>query len=176
MDVQIIAGLGLFIFGVVLGAILQRGFAGDNAKSKRLEQKLAETQDAYTKYQAEVSAHFMDTARKVQQLNQSYRSVHEELAKGASRLCSDDEATDFLSISLESKGKGQVYDENSGEIPSMPMDYAPKEKPDEEGTLSENFGLNESANTAADATENAAEPDSQPAMDTAHENNAPPRV
>jgi uncharacterized protein len=143
MDIQIIAGVGLFVFGVVLGAVLQRSFAGGSGKNKRLEQKLAETQEAYTKYQAEVSTHFMDTARKVQNLNNSYRDVHEQLARGASRLCSDDEANDFLSISLDQTTKGKVYDDSDSSIPPMPMDYAPKEKPDEEGTLSEKFGLKE---------------------------------
>ena len=141
MNVELFAGFGLFVLGIVVGAVFQRSFAGDSGKSKRLEQKLAETQDAYTKYQAEVSAHFMDTARKVQNLNNSYREVHEQLARGASKLCSDDEANDFLAISLDNRNKGQTYEDDSEELPQMPMDYAPKEKPDEEGTLSENFGL-----------------------------------
>lgn len=172
MDIQIVAGLGLFVFGVVLGAILQRSFAGDSGKNKRLEQKLSETQDAYTKYQAEVSAHFMDTARKVQNLNNSYRDVHEQLARGASRLCSDDEANDFLSISLDQSNKGKVFDESEPSAPSMPMDYAPKEKPDEEGTLSERFGLQDGTVTNEPA-ETLVEPNSTTELNQVTEDNQP---
>lgn len=141
MTIEMFAGFGLFVLGIVLGAVFQRSFASDSGKSKRLEQKLAETQEAYTRYQAEVSAHFMDTARKVQNLNNSYREVHEQLAKGAGKLCSDDEASDFLAISLDNRSKGQTFEDEAGVLPQMPMDYAPKETPDAEGTLSENFGL-----------------------------------
>jgi len=151
MTIEIWAGLGLFGLGVVLGAVFQRMIGGGSDKSKRLEQKLAETQEAYTRYQTEVSAHFMDTARKVQNLNNSYREVHEQLAKGASRLCSDDEAKDFLTISLANQGKGETFDEMSDK-PLPPMDYAPKEKPDEEGTLSERFGLQSDAKESESVT------------------------
>jgi len=145
ITIQILAGIGLFALGVAIGAALQRSFKGDASKNNRLEQKLAELQDSYTKYQAEVSSHFMETARKVQTLNNSYRDVHQQLAKGANRLCNDDEAEDFLAISLAADtGKGKTYEEQDGGH-APPMDYAPKETPDQKGTLSEDFGLKESA-------------------------------
>lgn len=144
-SIQILAGLGLFALGVVLGALFQRTFKGSSSKTKRLEQKLTEVQDSYTKYQTEVSAHFMETARKVQTLNNSYRDVHQQLAKGAQRLCNDDEAEDFLAISVAmNNGRGKTYNsEDKGDSNSQlpPMDYAPKETPDQAGTLSEGFGL-----------------------------------
>lgn len=152
MTIDIWAGLGLFALGLLLGAVFSRSLGKDSGKSKRLEQKLTETQEAYTRYQAEVSAHFMDTARKVQTLNNSYREVHEQLATGAQRLCSDDEASDFLSISFSNNARGQTFEEqHSDQLP--PMDYAPKEKPDEEGTLSETYGLKEEAQTSQEEVE-----------------------
>lgn len=173
MSIEILAAIGLFVFGVALGAVLQRSFNGDTGKTKRLEQKLAETQEAYTRYQAEVSSHFMDTARKVQNLNQSYREVHEELAKGASKLCSDDEANDFLSISLDTSNKGQTYDERENDLPNMPMDYAPKETPEDEGTLSESYGL-KNADAAANTEETS---ETQGSVEpNATEQAEPPRV
>lgn len=163
MTIEIFAGFGLFVLGLIIGAVFQRSFAGDPAKSKRLEQKLAETQEAYTKYQAEVSAHFMDTARKVQNLNNSYREVHEQLAKGAGKLCSDDEANDFLAISLDNRNKGHTIDDGE-DLPQMPMDYAPKETPDAEGTLSENFGLKSKEDPAPEAGPEPAPPEEESAQ------------
>lgn len=173
MEIELWAGLGLFVLGILIGTFFQRSFSSDSGKSKRLEQKLAETQEAYTKYQAEVSAHFMDTARKVQNLNNSYREVHEQLAKGAGRLCSDDEANDFLSISFANSNKGRVYEEaESGHLP--PMDYAPKETPDAEGTLSESFGLKDAP--PADKDETSSETDTKTSASSEEKVQEPPRV
>ncbi len=144
LSIQVISGIGLFFLGVILGALFQRSSKGSEAnKNKRLEQKLAELQDSYTKYQAEVSAHFMETARKVQTLNESYRDVHAQLAKGASRLCSEGEAEDFLAISFTEKNSanGPKLEEESDSTYHPPMDYAPKDSPDAKGTLAEDFGL-----------------------------------
>lgn len=144
LSIQVASGIGLFFLGVILGTLFQRSSKGSEAsKNKRLEQKLAELQDSYTKYQAEVSAHFMETARKVQTLNESYRDVHAQLAKGASRLCSEGEADDFLAISFTEKSHSagpKLEEENDGTY-QPPMDYAPKETPDAKGTLAEDFGL-----------------------------------
>lgn len=140
--IELWAGIGLFLLGLAIGVLLSRSTTKNSSKTKRLEQKLSETQDAYTRYQAEVSAHFLDTARKVQNLNNSYREVHEQLATGASRLCSDAEASDFLAISAKQPKTGHVFDEtHADQLP--PMDYAPKAAPDEQGTLSESYGLKE---------------------------------
>lgn len=141
--IQILSGVGLFFLGIMVGAFFHRSFQGESSKNKRLEQKLAELQDTYTRYQADVSAHFMETAQKVQTLNQSYRDVHAQLAKGAGTLCNEEQADDFLAISFASEGtprEKRIIPEPENQAP--PMDYAPKETPDAEGTLSEKFGMN----------------------------------
>lgn len=143
--IQILSSVGLFALGVLVGAMLQRG-KGEASKNKRLEQKISELQDTHTKYQADVSSHFMETARLVQTLNKSYRDVHAQLAKGASRLCDDEHADDFLALSFSStpesnKTATKLDNENGVYVP--PMDYAPKDTPDQEGTLSEKFGLDD---------------------------------
>lgn len=140
--IQILSGVGLFFLGIMVGAVFHRSFQGEAGKNKRLEQKLAELQDTYSHYQAEVSEHFMDTARAVQTLNKSYRDVHTQLAKGASRLCNDDQANDFLAINFSSNSNKTNTLGIEDEINlAPPMDYAPKQTPDAEGTLSEGFGL-----------------------------------
>ena len=148
--IQILSGVGLFFLGVMVGAVFHRSFQGETSKNKRLEQKLAELQDTHSRYQAEVSEHFMETAKSVQTLTKSYQDVHSKLAKGASRLCNDDHSDDFLSINFspDSTGSSNASTKNSHHY-APPMDYAPKEAPDAEGTLSELYGLQDS-----DLTEN----------------------
>jgi len=157
--VQVLSGVGLFFLGIMVGAIFHRSVQGEASKNKRLEQKLAELQDTHSKYQAEVSEHFMSTAQAVQTLNKSYRDVHTQLAKGASRLCNDEHADDFLSISF-SEGTQKEKNVNLDVASHMPpMDYAPKEDGSEAGTLSETFGMEktESIDQQADKVEESLE-------------------
>lgn len=135
--VQILAGVGLFFLGVLVGALFHRSVQGEATKNKRLEQKISELQDKNTKYQAEVSEHFMTTAEAFRNLNKSYKAVHEQLAKGASKLCNQEQAGDFLALNND----GENYNKYNIELENFtpPMDYAPKSN--EGGTLSETFGM-----------------------------------
>ena len=137
--IQILAGVGLFFLGVIVGAVFQRSVKGEASKNKRLEQKLSELQETYAKYQAEVSVHFMNTAQAVQTLNKSYRDVHEQLAKGARKLCNDEQASDFLALTKDTQKNPPIEVELDLEHFTPPMDYAPKTKGG--GTLSETFGM-----------------------------------
>ncbi len=140
--IQFLSGAGLFILGVVVGVIMQRSFMGSAEKGRRLEQKLAEAQEEYERYQADVSAHFMETAKLVRTLNRSYRDVHAQLVKGATRLCDSDQAEEFVGLSFDGgkRSKRTIESEDEGRI-VPPMDYAPKVGPEDEGTLSERYGL-----------------------------------
>jgi uncharacterized membrane-anchored protein YhcB (DUF1043 family) len=135
--VQILAGVGLFFLGVLVGALFHRSVQGEATKNKRLEQKIAELQDKNTKYQAEVSEHFMGTAEAFRTLNKSYKAVHEQLAKGASKLCPQEQAGDFLALSKDGVSNNEYNVELDNFTP--PMDYAPKSNGG--GTLSETFGM-----------------------------------
>lgn len=141
--IPILTGLCLFALGVVIGVLFQRNFNSDADKSKRLEQKLAETQDQFSRYQTDVSAHFMETANLVRTLNRSYRDVHTQLVKGATRLCGSDQADEFVGISFDAEAARKRTFESENVTP--PMDYAPKGDPEDEGMLSENYSLNTSA-------------------------------
>ncbi len=137
--IQILSGVGLFFLGIIVGAVFHRSVQGEASKNKRLEQKLAELQARHEKYQVEVSEHFMDTAQAVHTLNKSYRDVHEQLAKGASRLCNEEQAQDFVAIGQQNPETGtQIPRED---IQAPPMDYAPKNCENEAGTLSETYGM-----------------------------------
>ena len=135
--VQILAGVGLFFLGVLVGALFHRTVQGEATKNKRLEQKISELQDKNTKYQAEVSEHFMNTAEAFRNLNKSYKAVHEQLAKGASKLCNQEQAGDFLALNNDGENNNEYNVELENFTP--PMDYAPKSNGG--GTLSETFGM-----------------------------------
>lgn len=145
--IQLAAAFGLFLLGLFIGMAVQRTTKGDGKKIARLQQKLTETEEKFTRYQADVTSHFMNTARKVQTLNKSYREVNEQLAKGARKLCEDGEIEDFLSLNFEPQSnashRGHTIEGNENGV-APPMDYAPKDKPEEEGTLSEGFGFQDS--------------------------------
>jgi uncharacterized membrane-anchored protein YhcB (DUF1043 family) len=142
--VQILSGVGLFFLGICVGAVFHRSVQGEASKNKRLEQKLAELQETHSKYQAEVSEHFMKTAQAVQTLNHSYRDVHDQLAKGASRLCNEEQAEDFVSIGFGQADKVEKEIDTKPESYMPPMDYAPKNSDSDTGTLSEEYGINKS--------------------------------
>lgn len=141
---QLLAGFGLFALGIIVGIFFQRNATRDSRKVTRLEQKLAETEDKFTRYQADVSSHFMETARKVQTLNKSYKEVHDQLAAGASKLCESGEMEEFLSLNFATQSnashRGHTLEVSEDGF-APPMDYAPKDKPEAEGTLSERFGF-----------------------------------
>ncbi len=146
--IPVLSGLCLFALGVVIGVLFQRNFTSDADKNRRLEQKLAETQDQFSRYQADVSAHFMETANLVRTLNRSYRDVHTQLVKGATRLCGSDQADEFVGISFDADAtRKRTFD---SENVSPPIDYAPKTDPEDEGMLSENYGLNTSTRKKSD--------------------------
>lgn len=143
-SIQLIAAFGVFVLGIVIGMLLQKKTASDARKVTRLQQKLTETEDRFTRYQADVTAHFMDTARKVQTLNKSYKEVNEQLASGARKLCEGGDVEELLSLNFSSRS-APSHRGHTIEIPDTdvapPMDYAPKNAPEKGGTLSEGFGF-----------------------------------
>ena len=142
--IQLIAAFGLFVLGIAVGILLQKKTANDARRVTRLQQKLTETEDRFTRYQADVTSHFMDTARKVQTLNKTYREVNEQLASGARKLCEGGDVEELISLNFNTQAnpshRGHTIEvPESGVTP--PMDYAPKDAPEKGGTLSEGFGF-----------------------------------
>ena len=68
--------------GVVTGVLAIRRFGSE----KDLKQRLEEAEQQYRDYQAEVTEHFEETSRRVNNLTRSYRDVHEYLASSAMKL------------------------------------------------------------------------------------------
>lgn len=126
------------IFGMLIGALIFRSFMVDPTRSRRLSQKVEELTHSQSRYQAQVSEHFMQTASLIKRLNEDYAEIHRHLAKGAQELCSDDSMQEFTLINNDSHKTKHVRD---GDDYAPPRDYAPKQAHDDKGTLSEDFGL-----------------------------------
>ena len=103
-----------------------------------MEKQLQDLQQQQQDYQHEVTEHFVETARLLHQLTDSYQDVHNHLAKGAQLLAGNRASESMQAITADIKNTEIEYDEDD-EI-SAPLDYAPK-SPNQPGVLNEEFGL-----------------------------------
>ncbi|MGI9293809.1 MAG: YhcB family protein [Pseudomonadales bacterium] len=133
----IIAGVAGWIGGWLLGRHSNSG----QRKSLALQESLNASEQRLQDYKREVQDHFVQTADAIKQMNDSYQSLHQRLASGASALCGDMEDGPLLD-----KPSGRRADDPEAgpqeELPlEPPLDYAPKKGPADKGVLNEDFGL-----------------------------------
>ena len=146
LEILIAAGAALLILGLAIGMLLGRRTSTAGQKYREVERKLDEVLQDKKAYEDEVVEHFSDTAKLLNNLTESYRDVHNHLAKGAATLCLGEGP-----VLLDRLEDGR----DSAEIPAHladiqpPLDYAPKTSPDEKGMLNEEFGLDRQATAAA---------------------------
>ena len=129
------AGLTL---GLFIGLLLGRRTSPAGQKHRDVERRLDQVLQDKKAYEDEVVGHFVETARKLNQLTERYRDVHNHLAEGASRLC-DGRGP----VALEQGSQREDITEIPAHLANIepPRDYAPKTSPDEKGMLNEEFGL-----------------------------------
>lgn len=72
--------------GVLIGAMFMRFWSPRLKSSKDLQEKLKQSEQELDNYREDVTKHFTDTSRLVNNLSQSYRDVHEHLANSAMKL------------------------------------------------------------------------------------------
>lgn len=151
----LISAVVALIVGVLIGYLLGRSGGNDSRQLELIEQ-LDETQRELAEYKEKVTSHFEETANLVSNLTESYKAVHQHLATSSMELCSNEAATRTLEAAMQPRlndeteeGAADVVAEATAEKPAeapsgmeAPLDYAPK-SPDEEGTLSETYGLKE---------------------------------
>lgn len=154
-----IIGIVTLAVGALIGYLIGR--TGNSAgKQQQLIDQLNESQRELGEYKEQVNGHFEKTAELVNNLTESYKAVHQHLAQGSESLCLGEHAPAQLENSEqprieEQQGTAteeeqiptvtdQVADSTEEAVVEPPRDYAPK-NPDEEGTLSESFGLKKEA-------------------------------
>ena len=137
MEILIGAGVAALVLGLLLGMAIGRRTSASGQKYREVERKLDQVLQDKKLYEDEVQGHFEETAQLLNNLTESYRDVHNHLAKGAANLCPGDGP-----VALE-----HIRSRDPAEIPAElaqvqpPLDYAPKTSPDEKGMLNEEFGL-----------------------------------
>ena len=138
MGTLIGSGTVVLIVGLGIGVLFGLRTSPGGQRYRDVESKLDQTLQDKKGYEDEVVEHFTDTAKLLNNLTESYRDVHDHLAKGAATLCQGEGP-----VSLDRLDDGR----NMAEIPAAladihpPLDYAPKTSPDEKGMLNEEFGL-----------------------------------
>ena len=146
-----IIGIITLAVGTLIGYLLGRSGDG-SSKQQQLIDQLNESQRELGEYKEQVNSHFEQTASLVNNLTESYKAVHQHLAQGSESLC----LTEHTPVELDKAPmQSRISDQSEEESPTVtetaiaeeeekivepPRDYAPK-KPDEEGTLSEGYGL-----------------------------------
>ncbi|TYC58001.1 DUF1043 family protein [Marinobacter sp. BW6] len=133
----ILAAIAALVVGIVIGVFVGRSGQGTTLRQRRAEQQIEELRSEYTRYQAQVNEHFMESAHLLRRFNDAYRDVNQHMARGANRLCNDEDWMEELAQETSKKRLEEVREDAS----EPPRDYAPKTDPKDSGTLAEDFGL-----------------------------------
>ena len=138
----------LLVGGAIGGAIGWYWAMSSRGDNKRrlildLQTQLEQASRSRADYEAEVAEHFSQTADLLHKLTDDYRAVYTHLADGAQQLCGDQ-------VNIAEAAITATADDAKPHLVEVaqPLDYAPK-KPDEQGQLSETFGLDKSNSSAA---------------------------
>ena len=148
LNILIAAGVVSLVLGLGIGMLFGRRSSNAGQKYREVERKLDQVLQDKKAYEDDVVEHFTDTAKLLNGLTESYRDVHNHLAKGAATLCQGEGPVSLDRLQDES---------NTAEIPAPlvdvhpPLDYAPKTSPDETGMLNEEFGLDRQPDAAPEA-------------------------
>lgn len=158
-----IIGVVALLIGALIGYLLGRS-GGNSGEQEQLDEAKQELED----YKAKVANHFEETADLVNKMTESYRGVYKHLASSAQTLCDADTARSIESSmtpqltaqkeieveepeedSAAAKAKDNIAEEAVTNA-EPPRDYAPK-KPDQKGTLSESYGLDDKESKHSEA-------------------------
>lgn len=131
-----IIGILAVVGGGALGYFLPRYLHPAPRRNREFETQLHALQEQHKNYRYDVNAHFNRTAELLSQLANSYREVHNHLARGAIDLC-DPGAVKLLKLLPEQTA---VLEEQQPIAVEPPRDYALR-SPYEKGVLDEGFGL-----------------------------------
>lgn len=130
--------VALIVGGILSRVILKR----DGQDRTSLRRQLDELKKQHQGYQISVTEHFSRTSELIEEMNKNYSKIQTHLSRGSEQFINPE-------YQLESARSGETRLEDlAPEISSentniTPRDYAPK-APNEEGTLSETYGLKRS--------------------------------
>lgn len=151
-----IIGILCTLAGTAVGLIAGRRL-GQGGSQTTQQARLQQAEQQLKEYRLEVNSHFIQTAEHLRQLHESYRAVHNSLARDAQALCDRPGLPPILSVLPDALDSRPATAEQLQDI-HPPLDYAPKATPLAPGMLREDFGLDRpaSAVTARPAAIDAA--------------------
>jgi hypothetical protein len=138
-----IVGIGFFLGGAAVGALLFKLLLSDEARIRDLEEQLHDLGEEHENYKNTVHSHFNNSAQLLNKLTDSYREVYLHMADGARSLCPD-YISSQLSLSTDARAlldkdrSGGTY---SSTLSAPPLDYAARTAPDRKGLLAEDYGF-----------------------------------
>ena len=140
LETLIMVSAIVLCIGGLIGAVISRTLLPPEIQ-KDLEKQLQTSRTELEKYQQDVAHHFAETSQLVTKLTESYKEVHDHLAKGATNLTNPEISKKMLDAGDSSLGieAPKATEEMSFE---PPKDWAPK-TPGQKGVLSEDFGLHD---------------------------------
>ena len=126
-----------FLIGALISRVLLKRDGQDRSGLRR---QLDELKQQHQSYQINVTEHFSRTTELIEELNKNYSRIQDHLNHGAEQFVKPE-------YRLESARSGETRLEDLAPVSKPvtnehtgPRDYAPK-APNEEGTLSETYGL-----------------------------------
>lgn len=144
--------------GALIGFLLGRA-GGNSNREQELVEELDDARAELESYKRKVSTHFEETADLVNGLSEQYRKVYHHLATSAESLCLGLPVSAALQQQeMQQLGNNiptvtdALDNDDQDELPEPPRDWAPK-KPDEAGTLSEEYGVKQKPSEDEEATE-----------------------
>ncbi|MFG1497792.1 DUF1043 family protein [Saccharospirillum sp. HFRX-1] len=129
------------IVGIVVGRLWARGQGDDNGSLKR---QLDDLKRQHQNYQVSVTEHFNRTTELIDGLTVSYNAIRSHLDQGADELVAPEYRLESARAGSEDLQSLAPDSEMANAGYTGPRDYAPKSG-DEEGTLSETYGLRREA-------------------------------
>lgn len=135
LSTLLIVATASLIAGSIATLLLTRTMSSSEQKARALESRLQEAEATLSSYQQEVTEHFAETAKLVNNLTQNYKEVHEHLASDALKLANIDISRQLLNNDVTGSPNDMDVSEEDFQ---PPKDWAPSD-----GTLSEDYGLNQ---------------------------------
>jgi uncharacterized membrane-anchored protein YhcB (DUF1043 family) len=127
---------------VIGGLITQLIFKNGGKGRSSLKRELNELKKEHQEYQINVTEHFSRTTELISELSESYKQIQDHLNRGAEEFVKPEFR---LPISTDEPRLEDLAptEQNDDTNSFRPLDYAAK-RPDEEGMLSETYGLKSS--------------------------------
>jgi|TARA_R110000772_G_scaffold64210_1_gene143656 hypothetical protein len=123
--------------GAAIGYFILGRLKPEQQNRAALEKQFGEMQQQQQEYQQQVSTHFDRTGELLNELAESYRSVHNHIVEGAQNL----HASGISPLQALPEGRPVLESKSTKATPSAPpLDYAPRQ-PGKKGALHEEFGM-----------------------------------